>query len=168
MARPIDLTGEVTEGVANLIRAGNVPLRSAMAKGVPRSTWYSWLARARVAAARRKDDLDVADSEQPFLELLDAVERAESESQIIAISHLQKAMPSTPTAVLAFLERRFPREWSRTERHELTGADGGAVQVEDFRGRLAERAEHIASRLLEGIGPGESAEPSPSNAEPHS
>jgi len=166
VARPIDLTPETTEGVANLIRAGNVPLRAAMAKGVPRSTWYSWLARGRVAAARRKDDLDIVDSERPFLELLDGVERAESESQVIAISHLQKAMPSTPTAVLAFLERRFPREWSRTERHQLTGADGGAVQVEDFRGRLAERADRIASRLLEAIGPGERVAQPPADADP--
>ena len=158
MARPIDLTPAVTEGIANLIRAGNVPLRAAMAKGVPRSTWYSWLARGRAAAARRTDDLDVPESEWPFLELLDAVERAESESQVIVISHLTKAMPSTPTAVLAFLERRFPREWSRTERHELTGSDGGPVQVEDFRARLSERAERIASRLLEAIGPGAGAE----------
>lgn len=161
MGRPIDLTPEIAEGVANLIRAGNVPLRSAMAKGVPRSTWYSWLARGRVAAARRKDDLEILDGDRPFLELLDAVERAESESQVIAISHLQKAMPSTPTAVLAFLERRFPAEWSRTERHELTGAEGGPVQVEDFRVRLAERAERIATRLLEAIGPGETPEQSP-------
>lgn len=161
MARPIELTPEITEGVANLIRAGNVPLRSAMAKGVPRSTWYSWLARGRAAAARRKDDLDIPDGERPFLELLDAVERAESESQVIAISHLQKAMPSTPSAVLAFLERRFPAEWSRTERHELTGAEGGPVQVEDFRARLADRAERIAARLLEAIGPGEAPEQSP-------
>jgi hypothetical protein len=166
VARPIEITSDITDGVANLIRAGNVPVRAAMAKGVPRSTWYSWLARGRVAAVRRKDDLGIPKTERPFLELVDAVERAESESQIIAISHLQKAMPSTPTAVLAFLERRFPREWSRTERHELTGADGGAVQVEDFRGRLAERADRIASRLLEAIGPGERVAQPPSDADP--
>ena len=77
------------------------------------------------------------------------------------ISHLQKAMPSTPTAVFAFLERRFPQEWSRTERHELTGSDGGPVQVEDFRARLTERAERIAARLLEAIGPGETQEQAP-------
>ena len=63
--------------------------------------------------------------------------------------------------MLAWLERRFPREWSRTERHELTGTDGGPVQVEDFRARLAERAERIAARLLEAIGPGEPPEQSP-------
>lgn len=51
----------------------------------------------------------------------------------------------------------------RTERHELTGAEGGPVQIEDFRSRLAERAERadrIASRLLEGLGSGEPAEKS--------
>jgi hypothetical protein len=41
----------------------------------------------------------------------DAVpQRPKSESQVIAVSHLMKAMPSTPTAVLAWLERRFPQE----------------------------------------------------------
>jgi hypothetical protein len=39
------------------------------------------------------------------------------------------------------------------------------VQVEDFRARLAERSERIASRLLEAIGPGEAVEPSPPNAD---
>jgi len=136
--------------VANLIRAGNFPLRAAMAKGIPHSTWYSWLARGRRAAGRRKDELDVDERELPFLELLDLVERAESESQIIAISHLQKSMPTTPTAVLSWLERRFPTEWSRTERHELTGSEGGPVQVEDYRMRLAERAERIAARPPHG------------------
>ncbi len=138
--------------MGNLIRAGNVPLRAALARGVPRSTWYSWLARGRRAALRRKDELEVDASDLPFLELLDAVERAESESQVIAISHLQKSMPTTPTAVLSWLERRFPTEWSRTERHELSGEGGGPVQIEDYRLRLSERAERIAARLLEAVG----------------
>jgi hypothetical protein len=159
--RPTDLTPELSEQVANLVRAGNKPMRAALARGVPRSTFYYWMARGRAAASRRKDGLDVDGSEQPFLDFSDAIERAESESQVIAVSHLMKAMPSTPTAVLAWLERRFPQEWSRTERHELTGSDGGPVQVEDFRARLTERAERIAARLLEAIGPGETPEQSP-------
>jgi transposase len=163
--RPTDLTPELVEQVASLVRAGNKPMRAAMARGIPRSTFYYWMARGRAAAGRRKDGLALEEIDQPHLDFLDAVERAESESQVIAVSHLMKAMPSTPTAVLAWLERRFPQEWSRTERHELTGAEGGAVQVEDFRARLAERSERIATRLLEAIGPGE-AEPSPPNADP--
>lgn len=164
--RPTDLTSELSEQVASLVRAGNKPMRAAMARGIPRSTFYYWMARGRAAAGRRKDGLVVDETDQPHLDFLDAVERAESESQVIAVSHLMKAMPSTPTAVLAWLERRFPQEWSRTERHELTGAEGGPVQVEDYRARLAERSERIAARLLEAIGPGEAVEHSPPNADP--
>jgi len=158
MARPTELTPELTEAIASLVRAGNFPLRAAQAKGVPRSTWYSWLARGRATASRRNEGLSPPESDRPFVELVDAVERAESESQIIAVSYLMKAMPTTPSAVIAWLERRFPREWPRTERHELSGPDGGPVQLEDFRGRLAERADRIAARLLGPLGPGEASD----------
>jgi len=42
-------------------------------------------------------------------------------------------MPSTPTAVLAWLERRFPQAWSRIERQEveMTGPGGGPVETID-------------------------------------
>jgi transposase len=162
--RPTDLTPELAEQVASLVRAGNKPMRAAMARGIPRSTFYYWMARGRAAAGRRKDGLAVEETDQPHLDFLDAVERAESESQVIAVSHLMKAMPSTPTAVLAWLERRFPQEWSRTERHELTGAEGGPVQVADYRARLAERSERIAARLIEAIGPG-NTDPPTANAD---
>lgn len=86
-------------------------------------------------------------------DFLDAVERAESESQVIAVSHLMKPMPSTPTAVLVWLERRFPQEWSRTERHELTGAEGGPVQVEDYPRAWRERYGEELSAQLEAQRP---------------
>ena len=160
MARPIELTPDLADGIANLVRAGNHPLRAAGAKGVPRSTWYSWLARGRKAAARRDGGLDAAERDEPFIELVDAIERAESESQVILVNAVIKALPTNPSAALGLLERRWPREWSRTERHELSGPEGGPVQVEDFRVRLSERAESIAARLLAPLGPGDSSEPS--------
>jgi hypothetical protein len=158
VARPIELTPEIADGIAGLVRAGNFPLRAAQAKGVPRSTWYSWLARGRAGAGRRNDGLPLPESERVFVELVDAVERAESESQIIAVNYLMKAMPTTPSAAIAWLERRFPREWPRTERHELSGPEGGPVQVEDFRARLSERAESLGARLLAPLGPGDAAD----------
>ena len=155
--RPSDLTSELSEQVASLVRAGNKPMRAAMARGVPRSTFFHWMARGRAAASRRTDGHDVGLAEQPFLDFLDAVERAESESQVIAISHLQKSMPTTPTAVLSWLERRFPQEWSRTERHELSGADGGPMAIDDAtrdaRERLIARLDELAARLAEETAP---------------
>ena len=98
-------------------------------------------------------------AEQPYLDFSDAIERAESESQVIAVNYLMKAVPTAPNAAIAWLERRFPREWQRSERHELSGPDGGPVQVEDFRLRLAERAEELAARLLGPLAPAPDADP---------
>ena len=159
MARPIELTPELIDGITSLIRAGNIPVRAAQAKGVPRSTWYSWLARGRVAAGRRHDGVAVPEPEQIFVDLVDTIERAESESQVIAVNYLMKAVPTAPNAAIAWLERRFPREWQRSERHEVSGPDGGPVQVEDFRLRLAERADQLAARLLGPLAPAPDADP---------
>jgi hypothetical protein len=73
--------------------------------------------------------------------------RSWSNRSSIAVSHLMKAMPSTPTAVLAWLERRFPQEWSRTERHELSGPEGGPVEVENARDKLLKKLDAISERL---------------------
>jgi hypothetical protein len=152
--RPSDLTPEVADAVASLVRGGNKPIRAAMARGIPRSTFYYWMARGRTAASQRSDALGVPELEQPFLDFLDAVERAESESQVIVVSHLMRAMPSTPTAAFAWLERRFPQEWSRTERVEHAGGDGGAiaVRIETVRGKVLSEIEAIRQRMLEDTG----------------
>jgi hypothetical protein len=161
VARPIELTPEIVEGIANLVRAGNIPLRAAIAKGVPRSTWYSWLARGRAGAGRRHEGLEVPETENVFIELVEAVERAESESQIILVNSGTNALPPNPRGALAMRARRWPREWSRTERHELSGPEGGPVQVEDYRARLSERADSLAARLLAPLGPGDPGGESP-------
>ena len=150
MARPIELTLELLEGIANLVRAGNFPVRAASAKGIPRSTWYSWLARGREAAARRNHGSKVPKREALFVALVDAMERAESESQVIAVNSLMKAMPTTPSAVIAWLERRYPGEWSRTERQqvEMSGPEGGPVATVDITMEVIEKARKIRERLL--------------------
>ncbi len=65
-------------------------------------------------------------------------------------------MPSAPTAVIAWLERRFRSRSTRAERHELTGENGGPIEVEDPRARLLEKLNTIAARILE-----QAAEPEP-------
>jgi len=82
------------------------------------------------------------------------------------VTYLMKAVPTAPYAAIAWLERRFPREWQRSERHELSGPDGGPVQMEDFRARLSERAESLAARLLAPLAPGDTGDTGGSGTEP--
>jgi len=149
--RPLpELAPEMTEGIANLVRAGNRPVAAAMAKGIPERTFYRWMARGQAAEEQAQDGLEVPEDEVRFWQFRQRLTQAERESEVIAVSHLTKAMPSTPTAVLAWLERRFPRAWGRIERQqvEMTGPDGGPLETIDITAQVIERARKVRERLL--------------------
>jgi len=69
-----------------------------------------WLAVGQPPAG--KDGLAVEETDQPHVDFLDAVERAESESQVIAVSHLMKATQD-------HLARRYVM---MTKGHYMSGA----------------------------------------------
>jgi hypothetical protein len=146
MARPTELTPEVADRIAQLIRAGNWPETAAVAAGVSERSYYRWMARGEQAVQLQESGKRVHRPEEPYRQFWQQVKRAESESQVIAVSHLMKAMPSTPTAVLAWLERRFRQEWGRTERQELSGPGGGPSAIASARERLEARLAAVAAR----------------------
>jgi hypothetical protein len=131
MSRPTELTPELADRIAQLIRAGNWPETAAVAAGGSQRSYYRWMARGQKAEEQDQRGRRVRVAEEPFWQFWQQVKRAERESEAIAVGYLMKSMPHTPTAVTTFLERRFPQRWTRTERTELTGSGGGPVQVED-------------------------------------
>lgn len=73
--------------------------------------------------------------------------RAEAVSKV-ARTVYEKAMAGN--VVCAFFYLKTQAGWRETDRHELTGADGGPIEHEDIgqaRQRLADRADRIAARL---------------------
>jgi hypothetical protein len=60
-----------------------------------------------------------------------------------------KGLPTAPTAVIAWLERRFRDRWSRTERVEHAGDGGGAIKIETVREKVLAEIDAIGRRLLE-------------------
>ncbi len=61
---------------------------------------------------------------------LDAVERAEAMLRSGCIGNIRVAGVDQWQAAAWLLERRFSAEYARTERHEVSGKDGGPVEVE--------------------------------------
>ena len=149
MARPTELTPELADQVAKFIRVGNWPEAAAVAAGVSARTFYRWMARGRDADELHEADGAVDEVDEPFWQFWQQVKRAEAESEALAVAQLTKAMPSTPTATIAWLERRFRERWSRTERLEHAGDGGGPVLIVDAKAKLAAKVEAIAKRLRE-------------------
>lgn len=150
MARPTIATSNLTEKVATLVRAGNRPIAAAGSVGVAQSTFYLWMRRGRRAEALEEDGHDVPTKERPFLEFMESVVRAEAESEVLAVTQIRSQWGRSANAAIAWLERRFPKEWSRTERREHSGPDSGPIEVaEGPRQRIERRLARIGQRLLE-------------------
>jgi hypothetical protein len=149
MARPTDLTPELGDQIARFVRAGNWPVTAAGAAGVPERTFFRWMARGRAAEEIDEEGGVVPETEVPFWQFRQQVKRAESESEVIAVGQLMKDMPRAPTAVVAWLERRFGKRWSRMERQEveIAGAGGRPLEVMlNAQERLRAKLQELATR----------------------
>ncbi len=119
--RPSKLTFEVEKRLVEAVRAGNSREAAAKAAGISEATFYSWLSRGRKAKRGR------------FLEFLEAIKKAEGEAEQKAVGRIVEAGQKHWQAAAWWLERKYPKRWARTDRHEVTGKDGGKLSIELMR-----------------------------------
>ncbi|MGH2796137.1 MAG: hypothetical protein ACRDM0_00330 [Thermoleophilaceae bacterium] len=158
--RRIQLTSTLIEQIALDVRAGNFIEPAARRHGVGHSTLHKWLSRGRdLARAVDRDDEDAGASEwterdRLCVDLVDTLEKAEAEAEVRVVAIVQNAIPTNWQAGFRWLESRARSRWLRVERQELTGRDGGPVEVEDPTERIIAETDRIAARLLEtGVRP---------------
>ncbi len=138
MARPSKLTKEVREKICRAIKAGNYPGVAAKSAGISEPTFYRWMEEGR------------ASESGPHREFYDAVERAEAESEALAVAWISKAMPVEWRAAMAVLERRFGERWARRDRPDsAVHEERPAVDVTKLTEREIKTLEKINARLAE-------------------
>lgn len=117
MARPTKLNAEIQTRIVAFLGAGAYVETAACAAGVSKQTLYTWLRRG-------------ADGDRRYAGFLDAVEKAQSEADLRDLKTIREAAQSGIWQAAAWrLERRHPEQWGR-RRVEVTGEDGGPVDVE--------------------------------------
>lgn len=155
--RPIRLHAGLIQEIARKARDG-VPIQAAaVASGIPKSTFQSWMKRGREAAEAVSVGREIDSKERIFLEFMLAVEEARSAAMEDAVvAHQRLAFGgevlevtenldeetgeiksrtirfSKPdrNALEWYLERSHPDIFG-TKRLELTGADGGPISIEE-------------------------------------
>ena len=109
------LTPKRQEAICNLIREGAYAVVAAQCVGISESSFYFWKQRGRA-------DLDAGEPSK-YSEFLEALKKAESEAEVDAIKCvLDAAKNGSWTAAMTYLERRWPKRWSRSEKREHIGA----------------------------------------------
>lgn len=130
--RPTDLTPAVQARIVLAIVGGNDNKVAAAHAGIGESTFYAWLDRgrkelARLAASSRAKPKA---SETPFVEFLEAIQKAQADAETRNVALIAKAaQDGTWTAAAWWLERKYPERWGRKDRHEVTGKDGNDITI---------------------------------------
>lgn len=155
--RPPKLTPERADQILQAIRAGNYLQTAAQYAGIGTTTLYRWLERAN-----NPDEQDPR-----YREFRDRLERARAEAEVRVVATVLKGIvggavvretrrtlpngtveedrqvaPPDARTGLEFLSRAFPANWARRQALEVTGADGGPIQVE-----RSSSVESLAERL---------------------
>lgn len=122
--RPTKLTPEAQKTILAFISAGAPVHVACAAVGINKDTYFHWVKLAKKGR-------------QLYAAFEAAVEEANAKATIKNIRFVQQAATAGVWQASAWwLERRFPDEWGRKERHELTGADGGPISVAEFFGKV--------------------------------
>lgn len=120
------MTEEQSIKIATMIGVG-VPIRGACAKaGISHQTHYNWM------SAGERDDAEGKDTPQAR-----HYRRVQVETANVADGSIQTVRASEDWRAHAWwLERRLPNEFG--ERKQITGADGGPIQIHSVDERTAE------------------------------
>lgn len=152
--RPTVLTDDVQDRIVSAVRAGSYLDDAASYAGIARQTLWRWLSAGRTAQDKIDNDEDITDHEHRLVEFCNAVEKARADAVIRNIGIIQQAAQDGSWQASAwYLERTNPRKWGRHETVEITGADGGAIQVEhsvkDTLAAKFQAAERAALDVIE-------------------
>lgn len=148
MARPIKLTPEIEKKILDAIRMGNYLETAAAYANIARSTFYNWIKRGEkeIQRVNQNPRCKIKKSEKPFVDFKHKVDQALAEAEMRDVQIILRAASDDWRAAAWRLERRYPDKWSKKDRHEVTGQDGGPIEIKNYKETLKRKIESMAQR----------------------
>jgi len=126
MGRPVKLTAEVQAEIVKRLASGCSVEVAAAAAGVSRRTVFAWIERGEKAARAES----ISETERPFAEFAEAVDRARAEVEVLALATIMNAARKGAWQAAAwFLERTNPDAYAAPKKK--MGRPVGAVSAPD-------------------------------------
>jgi len=125
--RPVLLNEDKMKAITDLLERGNTYTASAKAVGINPATLSQWVRKGKELQMLSRE-LDT--TEQLFVEFSLAVEKARAVAEVRAVEKIRQAGDSSWQAAAWYLERANPQDWGLVRRTEITGAEGGAIQID--------------------------------------
>ena len=117
MARRPKLTPELIDTICSYVRVGMKYKDAARAAGIGESTFYNW----RVKGEHAKSGV--------YKEFVESLSEANAQAKLVLVSRVHKASENDWRAAMSILEHRWPQDWGRVVRNEISGAGGNDLVV---------------------------------------
>lgn len=148
MGRPTKLDQKVQDDIVLMLKMGNYIETAAAFAGISKTTLYSWMRRGREELERVEEGKGrkIRKAEEPYVDFLNAVEKSMAEAEIRDVQIIYNAAKSDWKASAWRLERKYQDKWGRKDRTEVTGKDGGPIEIDDPREVLLNKLNTLAKR----------------------
>jgi len=108
--RKTKLTSELQKQICDLIKRGNYTKTACLAVGIDESCYYKWIKRGEEA----KTGI--------YFQFVQSIKRVQEEAKVRYLERIREAADNGNwTAAAWFLERKYPDEWGKKEKHTLEG-----------------------------------------------
>lgn len=143
--RPTQLNKEKTAEICQLLRMGNYIETAAAYAGISKTTLYNWLKRGRREMDRVNQDnrRKIRKAEQIYVDFVNSVEKAMAEAEIRDVQIIYNAGKDDWKASAWRLERKFPDRWGRKDSHEISGKDGGPIEIKGAKEKLLRKIKSL-------------------------
>lgn len=125
--RPTILNQAMADAIVDLLKRGNYITTAARAVGINPVTIGAWV---RKGAELAEEDRELDETEQLFVEFSIEVEKARAFAEVTHVETIRQASKDNWTASAWWLERTNPNNWGKVTRTEITGAGGGAIEID--------------------------------------
>lgn len=118
--RPSKFTPEIRAKIIKALKGGNYRCVAARHAGVGQSVLARWLAWGRKRSQKYAE----------FRKFREAVLEAEAAAEVFHVQQIEKAAKKDYKASVEWLQRKRNERWSRSDRVQHTGKDGGPIQLQ--------------------------------------
>ena len=139
--RPTKLTKETFDIIIDRLNRGNYLVTAAAEAGITNATLHAWIRKGREFSQLNRE-LDPI-KEQPFSDFFIATEKARAVAEVKAVDKIRQD-PSWQSSAW-YLERSAPQRWGRVVRQEISGPEGGAIEVD--LGAVMRKLESMAAKF---------------------
>lgn len=130
------LNEKVIQEAKKYIEAGNYAVVVCKYLGISEVTWYNWM---------NKGEKDFSDGKNNiYVKFFKSIKRAEAVAEMRSVTIIQSSMRENWQAAAWYLERKFKDRWSKSEKHELMGKDGGAIELENAKELLIKKLDSMS------------------------